>query len=411
MKTLKKNQRIVPVFLLGSGQNLAGQNKTEQEAKIAEILESFHMRVEDEFLIREEADFDKTRGLRFDALLVFPCCQDRFAGLVELAEGGLPVIIVGEGEFFSNALDVITYLADHPNVSLALSRVEVRYELAAIRAARWVKNAKVIAFDMENLKPEEAATWKNPITLHSLNITHVKPERLIETYRNINTKKAEKLANEWAGQYAVKEPKLEDMVRSARAYLALKAVMKEAEADVVYVPWCGMFTKPLETKLCFAMAKLADDGVPVGCWRGENLLPMLILHAITHKPVFIGEIDKHKGKTITVKHCFCPTRLSVAKPVLRRWRSMKGTVTAYCQLPKGTATLVNSGIGNKTLITKVNVLNCQDLGNKTCRVTLTLQLPDENMLRKLQGPECALVYGDCTRPAEYTARMLGIQVL
>jgi hypothetical protein len=408
---MKKSQRTVSVFLLGSGQNLVGQNKPEQEAKIAEILNKFRMKGEDKFLIREEADFGKTRDLQFDALLVFACCQDRFAGLVEIAERSLPIIIVGEGEFFSNALDIVTYLADHPNVSLALSRAEVRYELAAIRAAIWVKTAKIIAFNMENLKPEEAATWKNPITLHSLNVVHVKPDRLIETYRNTDTEKAERLAKEWADQYEVREPKLEDIVRSARAYLALKAVMKEAEADVVYVPWCGMFTKPMETKLCFAMAKLADDGIPVGCWRGENLLPMLILHAVTHKPVFIGEIDRHKGKNVTVKHCFCPTRLSAAKPVLHRWRSMKGTVTAYCQLPKGAATLVNGGIGNKTLITKVNVLGCQDLGNKTCRMTLTIQLPDESALHKLQGPECALVYGDCTRQAEDTAKMLGIQVL
>lgn len=408
---MKKNQRIVSVFLLGSGQNLAGQNKREQEAKIAEILKRFRMKGEDKFLIRKEADFGKTNDLQFDALLVFPCCQDRFAGLVRMAESSLPIIVIGEGEFFSNALDVTTYLADHPNASLALSCDEVTSELVAIQTAKWVRNAKIIAFDMENLKPEEAATWKNPITLHSLDVTHVKPERLIETYRDTDIENAEKLAKEWAGQCEVKEPKLEDIVRSARAYLALKAVMKETEAEVVYVPWCGMFTKPLETKLCFAMAKLADDGVPVGCWRGENLLPMLILHAATHKPVFIGEIDKHKGKTITIKHCFCPTKLSAAKPILHRWRSMKGTVTAYCQLPKGTATLVNSGIGNKALITKVNVLNCQDLGNKTCRMTLTLELPDENILRKLQGPECALAYGDYTRQAKDTARMLGIQVL
>ena len=217
-------------------------------------------------------------------------------------------------------------------------------------AANWVKKAKVLVFGMESLKPEKAASWKNPITLRTLNIHHVKPEGLIETCNKASKTKATNLAKQWIAKSRVKEPSFDDVVKSACIYLAFKQIVKEENADAVYVPWCGVFTKPLQAKLCYALARLADDGIPSGCWRGENLLPLLILHAVTRKPVFVCEAHRKRGIALELRHCFSPTKLSEAKPVLRPWRSMPHTVTAYCQLPKGTATLVNSGIGDKILI-------------------------------------------------------------
>ena len=278
-------------------------------------------------------------------------------------------------------------------------------------AANWVRNAKILVFGMENLKPEEAATWKNPITLHTLNIHHVKPERLIETCSKASKTKATRLTKQWITKSTVKEPSFEDIVKSASIYLAFKQIVKEENADAVYVPWCGVFTKPLQAKLCNALARLADDGIPVGCWRGENLLPLLILHATTRKPVFVCEVHRKRGTTLELRHCFAPTKLSTIKPVLRPWRNMPHTVTAYCQLPKGTATLLNSKVGDKILITKAEVLECRDLEGDNCRITIYAKLPNKETLNKLLGEEFALAYGDYTEQAKQTAKNLGLQVL
>lgn len=279
------------------------------------------------------------------------------------------------------------------------------------RAADWVKNAKVIVFGMESLKPEEAEEWKNPITLRTLNVHHIKPERLIGVRNQTSRTRSANLAKKWIAESEVKEPSFEDVVRSASVYLAFKRIIKEEKADAVYVPWCGVFTKPLEAKLCNALARLADDGVPVGCWRGENILPLLILHAVTRKPVFVCELHSKKGTTLELRHCFSPTKLSETKPVLRSWRSMPHTVTAYCQLPKGIATLVNSKIGDKILITKANVLDCKDLEGDNCRITIYVKLPNKQTLNKIQGTEFALTYGNHTQQTRQTAKNLKLQVL
>jgi hypothetical protein len=278
-------------------------------------------------------------------------------------------------------------------------------------AAKWVKNAKVLVFGMEDLKPEEAASWKNPLTLCTLNVHHVKPERLIETCNKASKTKATRLAKQWITKSTVKEPSFEDIVKSASIYLAFKQIIKEENADAVYVPWCGVFTKPLQAKLCNALARLADDVIPTGCWRGENLLPLLILHATTHKPIFVCESHGQTENTLELRHCFAPTKLSQNKPVLRPWRNMPHTVTAYCQLPKGTATLLNSKEGDKTLITKATVLDCRDLEGDNCRITIHAKLPNKETLSKLLGEEFALAYGDYTEQAKQTAKKLELQVL
>lgn len=278
-------------------------------------------------------------------------------------------------------------------------------------AAKWVKNAKVAVFGMENLTAEDAVSWKNPITLHTLNVRHIKPERLIETCNKASKTKAKSLAKRWISESTVKEPSFEDVTNSARIYLAFKQLVKEENADAVYVPWCGVFTNPLQAKLCYALARLADDGIPSGCWRGENLLSLLVLHAVTHKPVFVCESHRKRETILELRHCFAPTKLSEVKPVLRPWRIMPHTVTAYCQLPKGTATLVNSGIGDKILITKAQITDCKDLEGDNCRITIYAKLENPKDISKLQSQEFALAYGDYTTEAREASKRFGMQVL
>lgn len=104
-----------------------------------------------------------------------------------------------------------------------------------LEAAKWVKNATVLVFGMENLDPEEAASWKNPITLRTLNVHHVKPERLIETCNEASKIEADRLAKQWIAESTVKEPSFKDIVKSACIYLAFKQIVKEENADAVYV--------------------------------------------------------------------------------------------------------------------------------------------------------------------------------
>jgi L-fucose isomerase-like protein len=151
---------------------------------------------------------------------------------------------------------------------------------------------------------------------------------------------------------------------------------------------------------------LNDAGIPTGCWRGESLLPMLILHHLSEKPVFFGEAHIYKDGIISLRHCAVPSKLSSSTLVLRRWRDRKGTVTGYCEMPKGEVTLVNSGTGDKIVVMKGEVIKCGDVGGDNCRTTVWVKVEDGSPVSEITGREFAMVYGDYVEEAIEVAKML-----
>lgn len=410
MKSRSDSLKIVSIFLLDNGKSFIGEDKAEQDAKSDDILEKLNLSKESKLLIKKEEEFLEVNIHDVDGFVIFPYSSQRFSSLVTLSETKLPIIIFSEEETFCNALDTYEYLTDHENVEIAFLPRELKRKVKAVQTVKRLKNLKVCLFDTGEWKLSGIAWLKNPVTSGKLNTQNVDYPKFLEAYKNADRTKAEKLAKKWMDEAEkVLEPSFEDVVKSARVYLAMKTVIEEMEADAAYVLWCGQFTKELETKMCFALAKLADDGVPVGCWRGENLLPLLILHSTSRKPVFTCEVFTCQSNVITLRHCFAPSMIAPCKYVLRRWRSMKGTVTGYCQLPKGDVTLVNCGIGDRVVIVKGKVTGCKDLGGENCRMTVWVEVAGEVSIQKFVGRECAMVYGDYVKEAKEIVWQLGLQ--
>jgi L-fucose isomerase-like protein len=403
--------RAVSVFLLGKTPDPAmGRSKAQQESQADRILRKYGLVTEQKLLMRREKEIPEINFHGVDAFVIFPYCTDRFAPLIYLAETKKPIIIVSEEDTFLNALETYQYLADHDNVELAFSPTEVKAKIKATRTSKLLQTTKVCLFDAGEWKLEGIAWQKNPLFSNRLNIENINIQKFLEHVQTADPKKAEALAKKWMKNARVLEPSLADVAKAARIYLGMKRTLREMKAKAAYVLWCGQFTKKLQAKMCFALAKLADDGIPTGCWRGENLLPMLMLHAVSKKPVFTGEAFTHKGDTISLRHCFTPTKLTNGKCVLRRWRSMQGTVTGYCQLPEGQVTLVNCGIGDRMVVAKGKVVDCKDLGGQNCRMTVWIKVEKPELIAKFVAREFAMVYGDFVEEAAETAQKSGLKV-
>lgn len=411
LKTCKKDAKIVPILLLGSGQNMLGKDEKEQDSKADRLLQRYGLSSESRLLVRSKKDLLSMNIHNVDGFVIFACCSKRFSPLIYLAETGKPVVIAAVDDTYSNALETYQYLADHPNVQLSLTLAEVKAEIKAIKPAKLFERIRICLFDAGEWRLDGAAWLRNPLIQGKLNTVTIGKKRLVEAYQRADRSKAKRLANQWMKDAEVREPSLEDVVSSARLYLAMKSIVREEKADVAYVLWCGQFTKDLGTKMCFALAKLADDGIPIGCWRGENLLPLLMLSSVSKKPIFVAEVFTQKGNVITIRHCFAPTRLADGKPILRNWRDMKGTVTAYCHLPRGKVTLVSCGIGDRMIVTRGRVTDCRDLGGDNCRMTVWIKIQDQEVIRRFVAREFAMVYGDYTKEVKEMAGGFGIKVL
>jgi L-fucose isomerase-like protein len=402
---------LLPIFLLGSEPDIISKNKVKQDTQTDGIAKKYSLDSSSKCLIRKDEDLLAINIHNKCGFVIFPYTLQRFAPLIYLAETKKPVIIVSEQETFQNALEAYDYLSDHENVQLVHSSQELETKIKALEAAKWLDNIKVCVFDAGRWELEGIAWQRNLLFQGKLNTQSVDVEKLLETCKNADQSEAERLAKRWMREAEVLEPSLDDIVKTAYIYLAMKSMMEEINANAAYVLWCGQFTKPLNAKMCFALAKLADDGIPVGCWRGGNLLPMLILSTVSKKPVFTPEALSHKGRTIALKHCFAPSKIGLCKYVLKRWRTMNGTVTGYCQLPKGKVTLANSSIGDRIVVTRGKVVDCRDLGGQMCRITVSVEVDKEEVIHKFVGREFAMVYGDYVEQAEQVARDLGLRIL
>lgn len=406
-----KDLKIMSLFLFGSGQSFIGEDKVEQDAKSDVILDKLGLDRESKFLVRKEEDVLGINIHGIDGFVIFPYCSERFSQLIYLAETKLPIVIFSEDGTFCYALDTYEYLADYENVKTIFTKEEIKEQIKILKAVKWLKEMKICLFDAGDWKLSGVAFLRNPIFHGRLNMENVGKEKLLNAYKNAEKAQAESLAKKWIAEaQKVLEPTFDDVVKSARVYIAMKTIMKDMKADVAYVLWCGQFTKELETKMCFALAQLADDGVPVGCWRGENLLPLLILRCVSGKPILVAETYTRHENTITIRHCFAPRTITSCKYVLRNWRDMKGTVTGYCQLPKGVVTLVNCGIGDKLVVLKGRVVDCKDLEGDNCRMTVWVEIADKDAARKFVGRECAMVYGDYVKETEEIGRKLGLEL-
>lgn len=397
--------------MLSDTPEIIGKNKAKQDSQTDEVLEKYGLKKAPKAFIREDGDIlgINTRGV--DCFVVFPYALQRFSPLIYLAETKKPVIIVSDGDNLLYALETYDYLSDHPNVRLAFCRREVHRIMKGVKKPKLFGGIRVCLFDAGNWVLDEIAWHKNPLFQGMLNVQTINMDKFLEVCEKVNRREAEAIARLWIGESIVNEPTFEDVAKSARIYLAMKGTVDKMKANAAYVLWCGQFMKPLGAKMCFSISKLADDGYPIGCWRGGNLLPLLIIHEASHKPVFTPEALSNRGKTITFRHCFAPSTITDSKCVLRRWRNVKGTVTGYCHLPRGAVTLINCGVDDKIAVVKGRVISCKDIGGKNCRITALVRVEHEDSIRKFMGSEFAMVYGDYVKSIKGMAHKLGIKVL
>jgi|GEM_PF-3871769 len=413
-----RKMKVRAVFLLGSNPSFIRKDgmgfedihdASLQESKTDGILREVGIEIEKKVLVRKEEDLNELE-LNCDAFIIFAHCLHRFPQLITLAQTGIPLVVSGEEGALGEALDLYQYLAEYENVRVACDYEEIRRSIRVVNAAWRIKRVKVCLFDTGERSLNGAAWYKNPLLKGEFNTQRVDVSDLKARYENVERREAKSLAKVWGTECTVLGPTMEDIVRSARVYIAMKGIIEETGGDVSYVLWCGQFNDLFGTKMCLAIAKLNDAGYLTGCWRGENFLPMLILHELSGGPIFFGEVHMYRDGVLSLRHCAVPTKIASSPAVLRPWRDRKGTVATYCEMARGEVTLVNSGTGERMVVMKGEVVESKDLGGDNCRTTVWVRIDERRIVHRLTGREFAMVYGNYTEEAGEVGRLLGIEV-
>jgi len=130
---------------------------------------------------------------------------------------------------------------------------------------------------------------------------------LLESYAHIPEDRAKRAVEEWvkvAGSAI--EPDSEELLRSARMYLALKEKIETERLEMVGVRCWPELRSQFKVSPCLAFSSLMDQGIMGICENDPTSgLTMWLLHHFSGKAVFLsdmGRMDQAKG-TLSLSHC------------------------------------------------------------------------------------------------------------
>ncbi|MCX7750691.1 MAG: hypothetical protein N2320_03965 [Candidatus Bipolaricaulota bacterium] len=184
----------------------------------------------------------------------------------------------------------------------------------------------------------------------------------------------------------------------ARVYVALRKLVEEQELDALSIACFGLL--PHRLTACWALACLADAGIPAGC-EGDlpSLLALMVAQELTGGPGFLAnpaDLDL-KGETLTLAHCTVPLALTRSHVLRTHFESGRGLAVAG-EVKPGPYTLVRFGGKelNQGFFVEGRVLDERVGREDLCRTQVRFKLPRgalERLLREPLGNHHVLIPG------------------
>ncbi len=229
--------------------------------------------------------------------------------LTKIVEVGLPTIVFSQ-PFSGHGWMYFPQWrkAGHKVVLVASSDwSDLEKAIALVRAPVWMKRTRIIAVGRPHGTAEACSPEKVKEKFGTEVIT-IPNERIHETMAKVDLKEAEREAEEYwiRPARAIVEPKREEIVQSARMFLAVKRIMAEEKAQAI----CSIYCMG-DPRGCLTFSKLNDMGY-VGACEGDidSALTMLIFAYAFGVPGFISDpvIDVARNAMIHF-HCTSATKM------------------------------------------------------------------------------------------------------
>ena len=179
------------------------------------------------------------------------------------------------------------------------------------RAMGRLAQTNVLFVGGPNWKPEPAylADIKKKF---GTTVTVYDHQKLVEAYDSIKAEAVEADADKWIKRaQRVREPKREEIVKSARFCLALQKVLADEKAFAITINCLGLFERGLPAYPCFGFSRLNDLGL-VGVCEGDlpSTMTQVIFQHMQGVPGFVTDpIFDVASNTLVHAHCVSATKM------------------------------------------------------------------------------------------------------
>ncbi len=356
-----------------------------------------------------------------DGLLVFNLTSTVSAHIEKLGSTGLPLVLFSQpysghdwasvSEMRKRGLRI---------VCLATSDFsEIAHASRLIRTAHLMKNTRILYVNTSPAEPEERARIRERL---GAEVIHVTPERVNEAYKSADEAACRSEVRDWvSGALRVVEPSQQDLLSSARLYLALRRIMDEEGAHAVTINCLGLFAqKKLPAYPCLAFCKMNDLGL-TGVCEGDldSTLTQLMFTYAFGVPGYVSDpVIDTSNDTVIHAHCVSATRMDGpsgerAPYIIRSHMEDNKGASLQVKMRIGQVITMAKLINHDTMLISTGTIIDTPDSDRGCRTKITTKVANARKL--LDGYEGGLhrviFYGDRVKAVRELAGLMQFKVV
>lgn len=302
---------------------------------------------------------------------------------------------------------------------------EIEKVVSLMRVPAWLKQSRILAIG-KTLGTTEACSPEAVKKKLGAELVGITNERVMARFKTIPDKAAEAEAERyWISQAKrIVEPKRNEIIDSARLFLAIKEIMIEEKAQAITSSHCMG-----DPRGCLTFSKLNDLG-HVGACEGDmdSTLTMLMFAYAFRVPGFISDPVVDTAKNALV-HFHCTSATKMDGPLGKR---LPFTIRNQTDSKGGVSLEVKNRVGQP--VTCAKLVNCDTLLYSTgkiietgtsplaCRTQFTQSVPDARRMFLNWGGDVikgdvmtmlhrVVFYGNYSEPLRSLADLMSIKLM
>jgi len=357
-----------------------------------------------------------------EAVLVFNLTSGVGSLLQAVAKAGTPTILFSQPYSGHDWSQVAAMQKDGLKIEcLATSNFhEIVDAMRPIRAIHRMKESRIVYLNTSKAGKSYADKLK---AAWGTDVVSTDPKRLDAVYKTVDENVARAVARRWmSGARKIVEPTREEIVRSAKFYLAMKRILAEEKAQAITINCLGLFAQgQLPAYPCLGFCQLNND-LFVGACEGDldSTVTMLLFRWLVNKPGFISDPVIDTSKNIVIHaHCVSATKMDGPKgktaPYIIRshLEDDKGAVLQVRMRVGQPITMAKLVAGSDLMLISTARITDTPAVERGCRTKITTQVADARKILEGYGYGLhrVIFYGDHTRDIRRLSRFTPIKVV
>lgn len=406
----------------------------ERRAKeVVSILEENLQEIDLSYQVIYRKEIEKVEKMvesekgQYDGYLVY--MTSMWTGIPEvIVRKKVPVIVADELYSGSGGLLRVQSLVKRENLPVVcIGSSNFKDVIDAVRLLSVIKKMK----ESRILVVADGESWgstneqiKKIREIFGTDVVRINSDELASYYEKTDVKEAERYKSKWINEaLKVVEPTEEEILKSARMYLAIKEAMQDKQADGVTIDCLGLYySGKLFAYPCLAFFQLNNEGSTGVCEADlDSTITQLLIRYLTQRPGYVSDpvIDTATNQIIYA-HCVATNRVygkdGLSNPyIIRSHAEDRRGASVQSLLPLGDkVTTIKVSVMNKALSIHQGkaVANVEE--DKACRTKLAVEVNAEKILNnyhmEIFGWHRVTFYGDFRRDIMNLATLLGLQI-